>query len=532
MLSIEKSKQDLMLNIQQLINENKTLKESVEVEIEKHKLAEHRYNMLFQSINDAIGIFEITDEGKAGNFIEVNDIFCEWLGYTREELLSKTPYDIKSPGTLSDVPLITKKILETGGAIFETEHVTKSGTIIPVEISTRSARINNKIIFYSIARDISTRKKIERDFLESEERFLKAYMTSPISFMITSMEDGKIIEVNEAFTKFSGYTRKEVIGRSTVELDLWVNSEDRNQIITTLQSGKSVVTREICLKAKNGAIFTVLFSANIIQVEKKDCIISSVEDITNRKEMENELIKAKEQAQNSNQLKTAFLQNMSHEIRSPMNAIMGFSNLINDEVSDNPKLEKYSSIINQCCINLLDIINDILDISKIESGQLKVNIEECDLKVLFDDLSLYFTEYQDRIKKQDISLNLILSEKNAGHFIYTDKVKLKQIFINLISNAFKFTVEGKIECGCKLNKDNKLFFYVSDTGIGIPLNQQAKIFERFVQLNQINSNTAGGAGLGLSIVKGLLDLLGGELFLESEPNKGSTFSFTIPNGVK
>jgi len=240
------------------------------------------------------------------------------------------------------------------------------------------------------------------------------------------------------------------------------------------------------------------------------------------------LYSAKEQAEESDRLKTAFLQNMSHEIRTPMNAIMGFTSLLVKQYNNKPKLEKFSVIINQRCNDLLDIINDILDIAKIESGLIPVNLEACDLNEVFAFLKTFFSEQQKRLGKEHIEFNLHASCLPQDLVITSDKVKLNQIFINLIGNAFKFTETGKIEGGCKFDSNNKLIFYVSDTGIGIPIDKQKKVFERFSQLNLGENKLVSGTGLGLSIVKGLVSLLGGEVWLESELNKGSTFYFSIP----
>jgi signal transduction histidine kinase/ActR/RegA family two-component response regulator len=241
-----------------------------------------------------------------------------------------------------------------------------------------------------------------------------------------------------------------------------------------------------------------------------------------------DLNKAKEHAEESDRLKTAFLQNMSHEIRTPMNAIMGFSDLLIDQYNNKPKLEKYAAIIGQRCNDLLDIINDILDIAKIESGQLPINMDDCNLNELFSELSVFFKEHQKRIGKQHINFNLQAQCNPSENMIITDKGKLKQIFINLIGNAFKFTENGRIDGGCKYNLNHELIFYVTDSGIGIPLDKQDVVFERFAQLHQGASKNIGGTGLGLSIVKGLVDLLGGKIQIESESGKGTTFSLSIP----
>lgn len=241
-----------------------------------------------------------------------------------------------------------------------------------------------------------------------------------------------------------------------------------------------------------------------------------------------ELSKSKEQAEESDRLKTAFLQNMSHEIRTPMNAIMGFSSLIISNFDNKPKLEKFSEIINQRCNDLLAIINDILDIAKIESGQLSVNIEECNLEEMYAMLTSFFNVHSKQVGKEHIQLKLHCNCTKSESTIFTDSGKLKQILINLISNAYKFTEQGSIESGCRIDQNQKLIFYVTDTGIGIPKEQHNVIFERFTQLNPGANRLVSGTGLGLSIVKGLITLLGGEISLISEPGKGSTFSFSIP----
>lgn len=253
-------------------------------------------------------------------------------------------------------------------------------------------------------------------------------------------------------------------------------------------------------------------------------------DITRLKNTELDLIKAKEKAEESDRLKTAFLQNMSHEIRTPMNAIMGFSGLL-PSIDDKEKLKYFSGIINQRCEDLLNIINDILDISKIESGQFPVILEECDLNELFTELQTFFIENQKRIGKNHINFSLKASCEPYHTTIITDKGKLKQIFINLIGNAFKFTDNGKIEGGCKYDKDNNLVFYVEDTGVGIAREHHLRIFDRFSQVSTKIETNMGGTGLGLSIVKGLVDLLGGQIYLESELGKGSLFYFSIPFNV-
>jgi signal transduction histidine kinase/CheY-like chemotaxis protein len=265
---------------------------------------------------------------------------------------------------------------------------------------------------------------------------------------------------------------------------------------------------------------------NKSDIRQLTLLMDNVWKITEKIQLVNELKEAVLKAQESDRLKTAFLQNMSHEIRTPMNAIMGFSSLMADNFDDKEKLLLYSEIIEQRCTDLLDIINDILDISKIESGQNTLTMEVCNLNEMFAELSLFFSAYQSRTNKQHIELVLHPMHDEWDSIVKTDNGKLKQILINLINNAFKFTDKGSIQCGYKQVK-NKLEFYVSDTGIGIPIEKKDYVFERFTQLNNTFNQNLGGTGIGLSIVKALTGLLGGEVWFESECDKGTTFFFTI-----
>lgn len=240
-----------------------------------------------------------------------------------------------------------------------------------------------------------------------------------------------------------------------------------------------------------------------------------------------ELLIAKERAEESDRLKTVFLQNMSHEIRTPMNAILGFSSLIPDELGNKDKLIEYTKIINQRGNDLLHIINDLLDISRIESEKMEVYLEQFTLKSFMSELKEIILANQKRFNKEHLTTIIPYHTCSESILLTTDKGKLRQIFTNLINNAFKFTDSGTIEIGYKI-KDQYIHFFVSDTGIGIPEEDLTKVFERFAQVDQSKSRLHEGTGLGLSIVKGLIHLLKGEISAESQLKIGSKFSFTLP----
>lgn len=380
--------------------------------------------------------------------------------------------------------------------------------------------------------DINERKQIEEKLRVNEERLRLTLNVTQIGIWDWNLKDDSWYTSPIYYTML-GY---EPVSHKS-DRKIWlerIHPEDRKavseKINKILRRESNEYSYEARMKHANGSYRWHSVIGHVIEWDNGEPtrLIGVRIDITERKDAEKALILAKEKAIESDRLKTAFLQNMSHEIRTPMNAIMGFSDLLIANYNNKDKLEKFSEIITQRCNDLLEIIDDILNIAKIESGQLYVNNEECNLNELFAELSSFFIEYKNRLDKQQIEFSLQALCDPSDRIIITDKVKLKQIFINLISNAFKFTEEGKIEGGCRFDENNKLLFYVSDTGIGIPADQQELIFERFIQLSRCHKKNIGGTGLGLSIVKGLVKLLGGEIFLESEPDKGSTFSFSLP----
>ncbi|MCF6183888.1 MAG: ATP-binding protein [Bacteroidales bacterium] len=244
--------------------------------------------------------------------------------------------------------------------------------------------------------------------------------------------------------------------------------------------------------------------------------------------LQNEQINlAKEKAEESNRLKSSFLSNMSHEIRTPMNAVLGFTEILKS-TELNSKQKEYIKIIETSGKHLLNLINDIIDISKLESNQIRINETKCSINYLLDELKDFFT--LDLIRKNKENVKIIMNKgfNEAQDRIYTDNLRLRQILINLISNAVKFTDKGKIEISYTLNQNSMLLFSVKDTGIGIHENDLNMIFERFRQSDETTENKYGGTGLGLAIAKACANLLNGDIWAESRKNQGSVFHFTIP----
>lgn len=252
-----------------------------------------------------------------------------------------------------------------------------------------------------------------------------------------------------------------------------------------------------------------------------------MQDITKQEKQKNELKLAKEKAEQADKLKSAFLANMSHEIRTPMNAILGFSKLLTNNDLDTSTREKYANYINSSGQNLMQLINDIIDVAKIEAGQLKIQKGFCNINDLLNELLEAFNQQKIILKKENIEL--ILKKDNNNEFnLFTDAVRFRQIITNLVGNALKFTEKGKIIFGYKIKYDKEVTFFVKDTGPGIPKDKEDIIFSRFGQIIDSEIVHPGGTGLGLSITKNLVTLLGGEISLVSRKKKGAHFIFSLP----
>jgi CheY-like chemotaxis protein/nitrogen-specific signal transduction histidine kinase len=261
--------------------------------------------------------------------------------------------------------------------------------------------------------------------------------------------------------------------------------------------------------------------------DKEGIIIGTVfiaRDITEHIQLENELIKAKEHAEQSDRLKSAFLANMSHEIRTPMNGILGFASLLKEPGLTGEKQQEYIRIIEKSGARMLNIINDIVDISKIEADLMIVNNKVTNINEKIEFIYIFFKP-QVEDKGMQLFFKNTLPAKEAT--IRTDSEKVYSILTNLVKNAIKYSKEGVIEFGY-LKKGETLEFYVTDTGIGIPKDRQSAIFERFIQADITDKMALQGTGLGLSISKAYVEMLGGKIWVESKEGIGTTFYFTLP----
>lgn len=379
---------------------------------------------------------------------------------------------------------------------------------------------------------------------KSEEKFAKAFRSTPHAITITTMTNGCHIEVNDSFCQMTGYTEEEIIGRTAVELKLWVNQEERGKLFQLLTEEGTVRNFEFNFKTKYEKIRTALLSAEIIEINGQTCVLAVSQDITERKQVELALQQAKEEAEVANKAKSEFLANMSHELRTPLNAILGFSQLMNRSGSLNPEQQENLSIITRSGEHLLTLINQVLDLSKIEAGHITLNEQSFDFYSLLDDLEDMFC-----LRAADKHLQLLFERSpDVPQYVQSDEIKLRQILINLLNNAIKFTQEGGVTLRVAVGKEQiysnrqdtcltdrrdafftqqiTIIFEVEDTGVGISPEELDNLFEAFFQ-SKSGKASQEGTGLGLAIARQFVKLMGGEITVNSQVGHGSIFKFNI-----
>lgn len=521
--------------------------------------SESKYRDIFEKSIDAVFIL------KDGHFVDCNEAALKMFGLDRKTLFNTHPSqlspELQPDGSSSFIKAeeMMKIALEKGCNRFRWNHQQKNGQVFETEVSlTRIDDSDNIPTIHSVVKDITENVKKEaledvlyniskaaltigdfkvfslfvrnelRKIIDTSNFYIAIYNAE--TDMITTpvfVDDREEIEAFSAKKSLTGYvikTKKPLILDERALLDLVKTKEvDLIGELSKIWIGVPLFIQEACIGAivVQSYIDENAYTENDVQL--LEFVADQISTTIQRKKVENELNQALLKAQESDRLKSAFLANMSHEIRTPMNGIIGFSELCLDPNITKDKQREYANIVIKSSKRLLSIVNDILDISKIESGVEKLSLESVNLNKLLDELAYFFKP----IAKEN---NLILScEKGLENYkssVETDKTKLIQVLTNLLSNAFKFTEAGSITFGYDLIEDN-LQFYVKDTGIGVEENLQNKIFDRFSQGNLDLSKQHKGTGLGLAITKKIIELFKGEIWLNSS-NTGTTIYFTIP----
>lgn len=376
--------------------------------------------------------------------------------------------------------------------------------------------------------EIKAKEVAMKSLQQSEEKFRAISEASPLGIAVSNKE-GNCIFANPNLTNQTGISRK------TFLEDEWLPKiiiEDRSKITTIWKAAHEYQQDhfEVNFRIRNdkNEIQWIHLLAAAMHIKGEFIgMVSLFENITSQKRFERELIQAKNKAEESDKLKSAFLANMSHEIRTPMNSILGFSDLLSSDEYAEPEKMEFVQLIKSSGRLLLNLINDIIDISKIEAGELKIQPTRFKLNVLMDEIAQSFEQQLDKAGKDKVRFMFENHKSDTDVFLTTDRTRLQQIAYNLLNNALKFTHQGYISFGfIEVNGD--LLFYVKDSGIGIPESKLEVVFERFRQADDAHARIFGGTGLGLAIVKNLVELLGGKIWVESIQNKGTAFYFTLP----
>lgn len=480
--------------------------------------SEKTYRNLFQ--NAQVGLFRtrITD----GKILEGNDQIATMFGYcSREEFIR----EYTTSGNYVDQGTRERMLeqIEKEGFVenFEARFFRKDRTIL---YASYSARIfTEKGWIEGVVEDVTERKKAQQALQLASENWKTTFRSMRDGIALLDV-DQNILQYNEAFQSFVGKPESDIKGSKCYYQVHGTECPVEGCPYVRMKESK---TRESTESQINGKDCEIIVDPILDEKGEITGAVHVLTDITQRTQMIRELIAAKEKAEESDRLKSAFLANMSHEIRTPMNGIMGFTELLKEPNLSGEDQQRFIEIIRKSGDRLLNTVNDLIDISRIETGQMPVVYTETRVNLLLEGLISFF-QPQARQKGLQLRLDTILPSGEA--IIITDQGKLNSILTNLIKNAIKYTETGKIEVDC-MAQGILLKFSVKDTGIGVPENRREAIFNRFEQADIADTRAFQGSGLGLSIAKAYVEMLGGTIGLDSKVGFGSTFWFTLPNNM-
>ena len=402
----------------------------------------------------------------------------------------------------------------------------KLGHTVPVRLAIGHARLPNEDVFVGFISDISQRLKMERELKENEEKFRSLIGNIPgAAYRCLDTEGWPMLFVSDAVFDITGYPASDFLLPNPVRNICDLYHPEHQELLQFDADKNKTFSLEYRIIRSDGEIRWVLETGTYVKDPQGSVLWMDgfIMDITPRKQMEQDLQKAKEAAELATEAKSAFLANMSHEIRTPMNAIIGFSDvmLTTDLVAAQ---RKYVTTINASANSLLHLLNDILDSAKLEKGQLQLEMQDFSLAEVIDMVTSTLS-IQTRKKRLDIELSLA---PELAEYYYGAADRLRQVLMNIVGNAVKFTEKGQVHLSIKPTQDGKVLFSVQDTGIGIASDRIQHIFEPFTQADASMSRRFGGTGLGTSISKQLVNLMGGEIWASSELGKGSCFEFILP----
>ncbi|MFC2004533.1 PAS domain S-box protein, partial [Chloroflexota bacterium] len=500
------------------------------VKMEELLDSERKFRAIYEGSNDAIML--LTENG----FFDCNSRTLEMLELkSKEEFVALHPADISPPrqpdGQLS-LPAAQEHIqtaYRQGHDRFEWMHRRANGEDFPAEVLLSAFDHGEERVLQATVRDITERKRTEEQ-VKSSEKLYRSVIEHIIDVFYRSDLNGNLVLVSPSGAKLLDYPSPEAMIGLNIAQALYSNPEDRKQLLEAIQKDGFVNDYEVVLKRSDGTPLPISVSSHFYYNDEGDVlgIEGAFRDITNRTQMEEELRTAKVAADAANRAKSEFLASMSHELRTPLNAIIGFSQVLQENYFGdlNEKQAEYVSDILGSGQHLLSLINDVLDLSKIESGKVELELSKVKIGNLLESSLIMIKE---KALAHRISLNIHITENLQNLVIIADERGIKQVMFNLLSNAAKFTPDGGAITVEAKKEGQEIIINVSDTGIGIPNENQEKIFEEFYQVKGSSLDKTPGTGLGLPIARRIVEMHGGKIWMESEGiDKGSRFAFTLP----
>lgn len=495
---------------------------------------EKNYRHLFENIIDAVVIFDATDY----SLLDINERLVRLFGWTSKQEAKRRlceNFTLCSQQALSNFIQEFLEKSQTDEITVERTLHRADGVVFHAQLQIVRGSFNQRDVVILFIRDIEKQKRTEQQARKATALFNTLALNAPVGIFRTDAS-GKTIYVNPAWCEITGVSDTKALDYGWLDA---IHPDDRQRVYRNWIDRLSKLLpskEEFRIVHPDGKIIWVLGYAIPQFVDGAfDGYVGTMTDVTGLKDIQHRLemlnqqfAEAHQKAEEANRLKTIFFSNLSHEIRTPMNAISGFASLLPQFLHDHEKTKHFVDLIQKSVHQLLSIINDIVEVSLIDTGQIQLKFEHMVLGDFFDHLkSLYDLDlYIERNDNTELIFQIPDSLKNFE--LYTDRAKLQQIMINLINNALKFTPEGYVLVECKMIGNQTMVFSVKDTGIGISLKDQKYIFERFYRAHHSDTIHVKGSGLGLTIVKSYVEMLGGNIYVVSEPQKGSLFYFTHP----
>jgi PAS domain S-box-containing protein len=454
-----------------------------------------------------------------GVLVEVNDEYVKLTGYGRDELIGTAAADLPlwmDPRQLEQLRADAMK----KGSVFGSELSVrrKDGEVRKLITSVQRVEVRNEPCLLSVGVDVTERDRFAEAERESRDLFYRIFHASPAAMATIRLSDGRFLDVNEHWSVLTEYDADTTAGMTISEIDLWDQAQERSAFQPSLQ--ETLYDSEMTLRTRNGKDKTVIASFQQIQVKGEPCLLMVMTDISERKAMELELLRSKEHAEEMSRIKTAFLTNMTHEVRTPLTVILGFTSMLRQGVRE--EYQRFIKVIERSGRRLLLMLDSILDLAQLESGSLNV---ERQLFNVTDVVRSESDSFRPIVEEKGLRFNLRLPSERA--YVRADHKIFVRILNNIFDNAVKFTERGSITLSVEVDS-HRVHTVVEDTGIGIDPAFLPHVFDEFAQESTGLERTHQGSGLGLTVSRRLMELIGGTIDVESRKEKGSRFVLSLP----